>query len=125
MRASVAVASASALDQLALAVAEPIASISVRAWPSEFPDDIAVLRHAPYESRADSVLYCQILAEVARERGWAVNTFDAMTVEQRAVDLLGDRADAVLHGPKELLGPPWVMDHRIALAATIVDTPSA
>ena len=117
-----AVASAAALNELELVVSEPITSMSVRAWPSDFPNDVAVMRHAPYESRADSVMYCQILAEAAAERGWQVHTFDAKTVEQQAVSLLGDRADDVLHGPRKLLGPPWAKDHRIALAATILAT---
>ena len=34
--------------------------------------------------------------------------------------LLAGRADAVLHGPRATLGPPWTKDHRVALAATIV-----
>lgn len=122
VRASVAMTSAAALHELELAVSEPITSMSVRAWPSDFPNDIAVLRHPPYESQADSVMYCQVLAEAATERGWQVHTFDAKTVEQQAVSLLGDRADDVLRGPRRLLGPPWAKDHRIALAATIITT---
>ena len=57
-----------ALDEIATAVAVPIVSISVRAWPDGFPEDIAVQRRPPYESRADSVMYCQVLAELARAR---------------------------------------------------------
>src|SRR4029450_9376487 len=36
------------------------------------------------------------------------------------VGVLAERADEVLLGPKETLGPPWTKDHRMALAATIV-----
>jgi hypothetical protein len=122
VRASVARATASALDDLAaaVAVAEPIVSLSVRAWPDDFPTDIAILRRPPYESRADSVMYCQVLAGLARDRGWTVHRYDAKRVEAEAASTLGERALAVLHGPRARLGPPWSKDHRTALAATIV-----
>ena len=96
--------------------------MSLRAWPADFPDDIAVLRRVPYESRADSVMYRQVLAELARDRGWDVELYDAKDVEAEAVRILGERADEVLHGPRAALGPPWSKDHRMALAATIVVT---
>ena len=94
--------------------------MSLRAWPLDFPTDIAVQRRAPYESRADSIMYRQVLAELARARGWAVHLYDAKDVEGRAVDVLGERADEVLRGPRATLGPPWTKDHRMALAATIM-----
>ena len=120
VRASVTRATAAALDELSAALPEPIGSMSVRAWPTAFPTDIAVQRRVPYESRADSVMYCQVLAAVARARGWKVHLYDAKSVEAEAAAVLGRRADDVLHGPRMRLGPPWSKDHRIALAATIV-----
>ena len=120
VRASARRATSDALDELAAAVAEPIVSASLRAWPNAFPRDIAQQRRIPYESRADSVMYLEILAELARERNWAVLLFDAKNVEAEAVRLLGDRAHEVLHGPRGALGPPWGKDHRMALASTIV-----
>jgi hypothetical protein len=99
---------------------EPIVSMSLRAWPPDFPDDITVLRRAPYESHADSVMYRQVLAELAEARGWEVHLYDAKSVEGQAASILGERADEVLHGPRATLGPPWSKDHRMALAATIV-----
>jgi hypothetical protein len=120
VRASVVRATSTALDELAADLAEPIESMSVRAWPVDFPDDIALLRRVPYESRADSVMYCQILAEVAGERGWNVSVYDAKTVEAEAIAMLGKRGEAILRDPRAKLGPPWTKDHRIALAATIV-----
>ena len=53
-------------------------------------------------------------------RGWDVHVYDAKAVESQAARLLGDRADAVLYGPRATMGPPWTRDHRVALAATIV-----
>ena len=120
VRASARRATSMALDNIAAAVPGPITSISLRAWPDDFPDDIARQRRVPYESRADSVMYLQVLAEVARARDWVVELFDAKTVEAEAARLLGDKAHQVLHGPREAVGPPWAKDHRMALAATVV-----
>jgi hypothetical protein len=120
VRASVLRATAAALNELATALPEPIVSMSLRAWPADFPEDIAVQRRAPYESHADSVMYRQVLAELADARGWEVHRFDAKHVEREAARILGDRADEVLQGPRKTLGPPWSKDHRMALAATVV-----
>jgi hypothetical protein len=120
VRASSLRTAAAELGRLAADVGQPIASLSLRAWPADFPTDITVLRRVPYEARADSVMYREVLAELARERGWAVHTFDASTVEPDAEAQLGARAHDVLHGPRERLGPPWSKDHRIALAATVL-----
>lgn len=121
VRASALRATAAALDELETDLPEPIASVSIRAWPEDFPDDIATQRRAPYESHADSVMYRRVLAEVAGERGWEVRLYDAKTVVAEASRRLGDEADAVLNGPRATLGPPWTKDHRVALAATLVD----
>jgi hypothetical protein len=102
------------------AYCQPLSTRSpLRAWPADFPEDIAVQRRVPYESRADSVMYCKVLAELARERGWVVRAYDAKTVEGEATRILGERAN-VFRGPRATLGPPWSKDHRMALAATIV-----
>ncbi len=119
-RASVARAASAALDEIATALPAPVLSISLRAWPPDFPDDIAVQRRAPYEARADAIMYRQELSELARARGWEVHLYDAKAVEAQAASMLGERADEVLHGPRATMGPPWTKDHRVALAATIV-----
>ena len=120
VRASVDRASAAALDDLAAALPEPVVSISLRFWPPDFPDDIAVQRRAPYEARADAIMYRHLLAELAHARGWEVHCYDAKHVEAQAAELLGERADEVLRGPRATLGPPWTKDHRVALAATVI-----
>jgi hypothetical protein len=120
VRASAMRATAASLDQLAASLSGPVVSMSLRAWPLDFPDDIAVQRRPPYDSRADSVMYCQVLSECAHERGWEVHLFDARDVEAQAARILGERVGDVLHGPRAALGPPWMKDHRIALAATVV-----
>jgi hypothetical protein len=120
VRASVARATSASLDDLTAALPEPIVSVSLRAWPVDFPEDIAVQRRAPYESRADSIMYRQILAELARARGWVVHFYDAKNVEDKTAGILAERAEEVLYGPRATLGSPWAKDHRMALAATIV-----
>lgn len=114
VRASVARASAAALDELASALPAPVRSLSLRAWPPDFPDDIAVQRRSPYEARADAIMYRQELAELAHARGWEVHFYDAKAVEGQAA------ASVDLHSPRATLGPPWTKDHRVALAAAIV-----
>ena len=65
-------------------------------------------------------MYCQVLAELARPRGWAVNLYSAKGVEEEAARILGGRANEVLDGPRKTLGRPWSKDHRMAFAATVV-----
>ena len=98
----------------------PVLSVSLRRWPSDFPDQIAVQRRAPYEARADAIMYRQELAELAHARGWEVHLYDATAVIDQAARILGPRSDQVLYGPRTRIGPPWTKDHRIALAATVL-----
>jgi hypothetical protein len=119
VRASVVRATSAAFDEIAAALPAPVVSISLRAWPLDFPDDIAVQRRPPYEARADAIMYRQVLAEIAEARGWEVHLYNAKDVISQASSLLAGRADEVLNGPRATLGPPWTKDHRVALAATI------
>jgi len=119
VRASVTRTGSAALDQLQAELSEPIVSISLQAWPHDFPQDIAIQRRVPYESRADSIMYREVLAELAARRGWPIHLYDK-EVEQAASRLLDARADDVLRGPRAIIGPPWTKDHRIALAATVM-----
>jgi hypothetical protein len=120
VRSSVARATSAAFDEIAAAVGEPIVSVSLRAWPPGFPDDIAVQRRAPFEARADAVMYRQVLSGLADARGWEVRFYNAKDVVAEAERMLAERGDEVLRGPRARLGPPWAKDHRVALAATIV-----
>jgi hypothetical protein len=119
-RASVARAASAALDELVSALPAAIRSISLRAWPPDFPRDIATQRRVPYEARADAIMYRQELSELALVRGWDVHLYNARAVVGQASRLLAERADEVLEGPRAALGPPWTKDHRVALAAAIV-----
>jgi hypothetical protein len=120
VRASAARATSAALDEIAAALPAAIVSISLRDWPPDFPDDLVVQRRAPYEARADAIMYRQVLAELARARNWEVHVYDAKDVVAQAFGMLGEPADDVLRGPRAAIGPPWAKDHRVALAATIV-----
>jgi hypothetical protein len=120
VRASVLRACSAALDDLAGALPAPVVSISLRSWPPDFPDDIAVQRRAPYEARANAIMYRHLLAELANARGWEVHCYDAKQVEGQAADLLGQQAARIVRGPRAALGPPWARDHRVALAATVL-----
>jgi hypothetical protein len=120
VRASVARAASAALDELTTALPEPIVSMSLRTWPLDFPDDIAIQRRAPHQARADAIMYRQVLAELARLRGWQVHLYDAKDVENQVARKLSRRADEILRNPRTTIGPPWTTDHRRALAATIM-----
>ncbi len=120
VRASALRAASASLDQLAAWLPGPVVSLSLRAWPLDFPDDIAVRRRPPYQAQADSVMYREVLAECAHDRGWQVHLFDARAVEAQAARILGERAEDALGRPGVTLGPPWTKDHRIAFAAAIV-----
>jgi hypothetical protein len=120
VRASIARAASAALDDLAAALPERVVSMSLRTWPPDFPDDIAVQRRSPYEARADAIMYRQVLSDLACARGWQVHLYRAQDVLSQATTVLADRTDEILYGPRSRLGPPWTNDHRIALAATVV-----
>jgi hypothetical protein len=120
VRASAVRSASRELDELSAALPQPIVSMSLRAWPANFPDDIAVQRRVPYESRADSVMYLRVLAQLARDRGWMVHLYNAKNVEEEAVRILGKQAEEILNYGQSTFGPPWTKDHRMALAATIV-----
>jgi hypothetical protein len=120
VRASVVRACSAAFDDLAAVLPARVVSISLRSWPADFPDDIAVQRRTPYEARADAIMYRTLVAELARARGWEVHCYEARHVEAQAAEVLGERAEEVLQGPRATLGPPWTKDHRAALAATVI-----
>jgi hypothetical protein len=56
VRASVVRATSAALDEIATALPAPVVSISLRAWPVDFPDDTEIQRRAPFEARADAIM---------------------------------------------------------------------
>lgn len=118
VRASAAMVIARELDELIAALPAPVDALSLRAWPTSFPTDIATQRRPPLESRADPIMYRQELARAAAHRGWRVHHFEARAIEAAATARLG--AGDPLNAPRALLGPPWTKDHRLAYAAAII-----
>src|SRR5690349_19912473 len=82
VRASVARVASAAFDELEAALPAPVVSLALRALPPDFPADIATQLRVPYEARADAVMYRQVLAELARARGWDVRFYRARDVER-------------------------------------------
>lgn len=119
VRASAAVTIASEFDRLAAELAGEVTTVSLRAWPADFPTDIARVRRAPFESRADPIMYRRLLAEAASARGWSVVPYDPASIEAEAIGLVGADPE-LLRRPRAELGPPWTKDHRTAYASAIV-----
>jgi len=119
VRASAVRSASAGLDDMVVRTGA-IESMSLRYWPPDFPDDLARLRRAPYRAAADSVMYRQVLADLAQARRWTVHLYDAKAVEGQVARALGARAEEVLRAPRARLGPPWSKDHRVALAAALI-----
>lgn len=102
VRASVIQATSAALDEIATALPAPVVSISLRTWPLNFPDDIAVQRRSPYGASADAIMYRHVLSEFAHARDWEVHLYNAKEVERLAAAMLAERADEVPRGPRQL-----------------------
>lgn len=113
-------ATSKAFDELTGALPGPVISMSLRSWPPDFPEDVSVQRRVPHESRADPIMYRKVLAELARRRSWEVQFYDAKSVCDAAVRVLGAPSNQALDSPRSKWGAPWSKDHRVAFAATIV-----
>jgi hypothetical protein len=97
-----------------------VEAIAIRKRPP-LPGTIAG-RIASYyaQTRADGVMYRDVLADAAQALGWSVVEYDAKTVLQKAAAALGlgDIAPR-LEQIGKALGPPWQRDHRLATASAI------
>ena len=106
VRASAEKHSALALNALSSSI-HGIRGVALRACPP-LPSTIAE-RITDYRSRnvADWVMYRQVLAAAAANRGWTVHWYEAkaLDVDDSAFDL------------RKRLGPPWSKDHKLAMAA--------
>lgn len=119
VRASAARTIDESFEQLQADLRRPVATVSLRHWPEDFPTDLATQRRAPWEARADPVMYRTLLANAAVQRSWQIRTFEVKTIEGEALRTLGAEDDTPLRLPRTRLGPPWTKDHRAALAAAI------
>ena len=120
VRASAIRATSAALDELAAALPEPIVSMSLRAWPLDFP---ARHRHPTSRPVREPRRLRHVPPGAGRPRPRSRLGRPPLRRQGRggqAADWLAERADEVLLGPRATLGPPWAKDHRMALAATII-----
>lgn len=70
---------------------------------------------------ADWVMYREALALAAEERGWAVHWYDVKTVFGSASKALNVKdIEAHFAEVRRTIGPPWIKDHKLAMAAAIV-----
>lgn len=109
-----------ALDAVAAAVPH-IAGIALRSRP-QLPPTIAE-RIKDYRARnvADWVMYREALASAAEARGWPVSWYDAKKVLASASHALHvESFDAYSLQMRKAVGPPWNIDHKLAMAAAVV-----
>jgi hypothetical protein len=109
------------LDAVAETLPDRICGVALRQCP-ELPPTIAE-RIKDYRSQnvADWVMYRRALAAAAEARGWAVHWYDAKKVLDAASKALGiEDLDAHFVRLRKSIGPPWGMDHKVAMAAAIV-----
>jgi hypothetical protein len=107
-----------ALDTMAV---QPILGVALRNCP-QLPPTIAE-RIKDYRARnvADWVMYRKALASAAEARGLPVHWYDAKKVLAAAGKVLGvENFDAHFLHMRRAIGPPWNMDHKLAMAAAIV-----
>jgi len=111
-----------AFDAIAKKVPVTIIGVALRECPVWLPPTIAE-RINDYRSRnvADWVMYRKALAAQAEARGWSVHWFDAKKVFEGARRTLGiEDLDAHFLRIKKSIGPPWSVDHRLAMAGAVV-----
>lgn len=120
VRAAAAEGARDALATLAASVPAPIASIALRECPQLPPTTEERIRDNRAQTMADGVMYREVLAAAARERGWAVHWYDRENVFEHAAAALGRRdVDAYLNALGKALGPPWRTEHKLAAAAAL------
>jgi hypothetical protein len=65
-------------------------------------------------------MYREALASAAEARGWRVHWYDAKSVLDAARQALGvEDLDAHFLEVRRSVGPPWNMDHKLAMAGAI------
>jgi hypothetical protein len=108
------------LDALAKTIPGRILGVALRQCP-ELPPTIAE-RITDYRAHnvADWVMYRKALAAATEASGWAVYWYDARKVFDIASAALRiEDLDAHFVKLRKSIGPPWRMDHKMAMAAAI------
>jgi len=109
------------LEAVEMTVTGRIVGVALRQCP-ELPRTIAE-RITDYRARnvADWVMYRRALAAAAEARGWTIYWYDAKKVLDAASKALGIKdLDDHFVQLRRSIGPPWSMDHKMAMAAAIV-----
>jgi hypothetical protein len=109
------------LDGVEMAMPARILGVALRQCP-KLPPTIAE-RITDYRAQnvADWVMYRKALAAAAEARGWAVHWYDAKKVLHAASEALRIKdLDAHFLQLRRSIGPPWTMDHKMAMAAAVV-----
>jgi hypothetical protein len=113
VRASAQRLTAAALAKLSTELSVAITGIALRKRPT-LPATIEerITRYSA-QTKADSVMYRDVFAQAAQARGWSVAWYDPKRVfdEPGLADLLRTTGKS--------LGPPWQLDHRLAMAGAI------
>ena len=95
-----------------------VAAIALRKSPKLPPTVAERIRSYYAQTRADGVMYRDVLAEAAKARGWSVHEYEPKTVLGQAAKALGLRdITPLMNEFGKALGPPWQKDHRLATAA--------
>ncbi|MGA8534352.1 MAG: hypothetical protein WB615_09625 [Candidatus Tumulicola sp.] len=109
-----------ALDAVTMAVGR-ILGIALRNCPQLPPTIAERIKDYRASNVADWVMYREALAAAAVGRGWPVHWYDAKKVFGAASQALRvDDFDAYFLHLRKAVGPPWNMDHKLAMAAAIV-----
>src|ERR1700688_954222 len=109
-----------ALDAVTMAVPR-ILGIALRKCQPLPPTIAERIKDYRAQNVADWVMYRKALAAAAEARGWPVHWSDAKKVLNAASEALGiEDLDAHFLQLRRSIGPPWSMDHKVAMAAAIV-----
>ena len=115
-----------ALDAVAMAVPRilGVAGVALRKCPQLPPTIAERIKDYRAQNVADWVMYRKALASAAEARGWPVHWYDAKSVLVAARQALRvEDLDAHFLQVRRAVGPPWNMDHKLAMAAAIVTAP--
>lgn len=124
VRASAARGARDGLAALARALPMPIACVAIRACPALPPTVEERIADHRAQTVADSVMYREALAGVARALGWSVVWYDRGRVRRDAAAVLGVAdVEAFVAALGRAVGPPWRAEHKLAAAAALAAMP--
>lgn len=111
------------LAQEAVARALPgrIRGVALRECPALPPTVAERIQNYRAQNVADWVMYRRALAAAAEGRGWSVYWFDAKQVFAAAgAALQVEDLEGYFGSLRKSIGPPWGVDHKLAMAAAVV-----